>query len=613
MTDNPPLRQHEAILTDDDSGENDDGNDHRKKKADPDRRTSKLFPRKPAPKPVVNKIFESSSSSNVVENVLDQTYCSELEAIIRGNDQRSSSNLLNHTDDHKAYESQNKITGPADTVVGSFSDDELSSRLSEMRVKSFSKKPESKKSGLTDTVVGEFSDDSEEDEPKPGPSKKPVSRLADTIVQSSSDDNDEEFISRLPKPPVINKRQVPKPSLPDTIIGFSDTLSGLSICDREPIPEVEIEPESSEESEFDDDVITVLDSDDEDSVSEISDDDQPPLVSTMESFRNCSSINSSQKKSDSDTTVNKFFNNPPLISNPERFVTHSDIKRLKEAPAAAPEKKTSPSASLNRFKVRKAHEDKNADHESSFIAEDIVLPETDISELHQTLEDEEVSSEEEEEDTNVEPSELVRSDRTQVQTQQSTQNKTITQSTQSQSFVESFNISAKININVKISLRAGSSTSENSDTTESSCSSSDSQPSPPPRKKTPRAAPKPAEKTPKTTTPKASTTNKKVDSTRKERQAAAPGSGNKRISKNAESPAVALKLLTPQIEDVEDFRTPTKPDEPIVIDDDLQEILNSLYGETWKTPQLLRSCKSKTVRQDLRKSIHSNNFDNCKF
>ncbi|KAG5669340.1 hypothetical protein PVAND_017228 [Polypedilum vanderplanki] len=52
-------------------------------------------------------------------------------------------------------------------------------------------------------------------------------------------------------------------------------------------------------------------------------------------------------------------------------------------------------------------------------------------------------------------------------------------------------------------------------------------------------------------------------------------------------------------------QTPTQ----IELDDELQGLLTDLYGDGWKTPQLLNSCKSKTFRENLRKSLHSNNFE----
>lgn len=64
--------------------------------------------------------------------------------------------------------------------------------------------------------------------------------------------------------------------------------------------------------------------------------------------------------------------------------------------------------------------------------------------------------------------------------------------------------------------------------------------------------------------------------------------------------------MVPMLKDSEEPKTPQKD---IEIDEDLQQMLCQLYGDSWKTPQLLKSCKSKRVRESLRKSLHANNFD----
>lgn len=66
--------------------------------------------------------------------------------------------------------------------------------------------------------------------------------------------------------------------------------------------------------------------------------------------------------------------------------------------------------------------------------------------------------------------------------------------------------------------------------------------------------------------------------------------------------------MTPvKVTEDDEPKTP-KMIEPI-IDEGLEDLLNEIYGDTWKTPQLLKSCKSKRGRENLRKSIHANNFD----
>lgn len=65
-------------------------------------------------------------------------------------------------------------------------------------------------------------------------------------------------------------------------------------------------------------------------------------------------------------------------------------------------------------------------------------------------------------------------------------------------------------------------------------------------------------------------------------------------------------------EECEEFHTPVKQqgkDGDVVIDDEMENLLTTLYGNGWKTPTFLSSCKSKKFRENLRKSLHANNFE----
>jgi hypothetical protein len=67
-------------------------------------------------------------------------------------------------------------------------------------------------------------------------------------------------------------------------------------------------------------------------------------------------------------------------------------------------------------------------------------------------------------------------------------------------------------------------------------------------------------------------------------------------------------------EDLQVCHTPKNTEEAaVVLDEELQGLLTDLYGDGWKTPQLLKSCKSKRFRENLRKSLHGNNFESCEF
>ena len=627
LTDNPPIRNRVQIeyLTDDDSEEDLD-------------RTESLVLAPPEAKPANNKIFDSSLSSS-------NTFEPNATSSKRGPSSRSSNRNQIKTS-----------SGLADTVVGAFS--ELSSQLSLMSVKD--KLPISPKAGLRKTIIGRFSDLSEDIAPVPTPpravvKKNPTNQLADTIIQSSSDEEDPQpATSKKPVvPQVFIKQRNPKPSLPDTILGFSESMSGLSSAEPSAIEKIEEVKEmaSEEESEYDEDVITILDSDEEEE-EVMNNDDQLPIVDAIESFHNCSSIdNSEPKHTDSDTTVNKFFNNPPLITSPERFITHSVIRRHRETPykypvvEEEPKKATTVSESVNRLKI--VNDENESDQDKSFDYDNFVLPETDVSDLHQTFnrasqnddirERTDVETRHSSEQSNVnnqESVELLSSKRTDKETRASrqlTMSSNLTQSTLDQSTViEKINISANININLKISMRHSSGTSSSESSSSSSSSSDNSQP--PPRKNKPRNPPAnekqndktprretprketprketPRKETPRKETPKAGpSSNKKVASIRKEKQNSTPGSGRKSNLQDIPSPAVLLEIPANR----NDYRTPRKSDEFGILDDDLQAVLSSVYGDSWKTPQLLQSCKSKKVLQDLRKSIHANNFDSCK-
>lgn len=84
------------------------------------------------------------------------------------------------------------------------------------------------------------------------------------------------------------------------------------------------------------------------------------------------------------------------------------------------------------------------------------------------------------------------------------------------------------------------------------------------------------------------------------------------VSSHSKSQAGRMEMYAggrPALKEIEgdEPKTPQKV-EP-VIDEGLEDMLNEIYGESWKTPQLLKSCKSKRGRENLRKSIYENNFD----
>lgn len=474
-----------------------------------------------------NRILDSSSRSalNVPEDP-DQTYCS------------------------KAEKSRNETKKPSDrdTVIGAYSDEELSSRFSVMSMKSKVKQNSVRSSRIADTIAGAFSDLSDQEDTtnatrrsKRISSRRQVESLADTVMKPSSSEgsgeSDEEVPERIQKS--LKQINLAKRSVPDTVIGgLSDTFDEMSLSKASPdILEDHAVTEESVASEYDDEVISILDSSEEEF------NDEPPLK-TATSFINCSTAESSKKtSSNSDTTLNKFFNNPPSIDTPERVVTHSQIRRQQETP------KSRSSKSPDRFKKQ----DKS--NEDSLTIDEIVIPETDGS-----MEASEASIAHE---TSAAPqsSEVVPSQKTPTVKTFSTK-----QSIESRNGTPTVvNVSAKININLKISMQQDSDTSSStvSETTSSSCtsmsssssSSEDSQPAPPPTSTSKR------KENLKTSTPQ----NKPGTSTKAKAQISS--------LREAENPPSPPACATPTIV------------EPSMIDEVLQQELDQLYGDEWKTPE----------------------------
>lgn len=549
------------MLTDDETDSEDEG---RSQRPGPSRRETRLF----QPKPVLNRILESGSSSSLPGNADSN---SQQESVKRN----PSSQPVFSSSSKDPPESN---CNPSDTVIGSFSDEDLCSQLDEMKVKD---KIPRKNPPPKETVEGPFSDVSLSDRPV----TQVRNKLRDTVIFASSDESDYDDMPppSLRRPPP-KREQRKKESLPDTIIGFSESMSSLSLGkmpshiseEDEPAADVANESEGSEEAE----VITIPDSEEE---ALFKDCDQPPVLKSSDSFQNCSSIGSSKKTAESDSTMNRFFNNPPSIRSSQIVVTHSVIQRHKELPVEESEA----NHSRDRFNAEVVEDDE----------EEIVLNETDAS-LDKKSEASENDSEAENEPR-----------RTQTVAKVSSESQTLTQS----SVNENISLSARINISLKITMRdpetsSSSDADSSSSAYEPSSTSSESEDSQPQQRKNATTKRTPVSKaTPsKQETPRANTPKQNNHSGRKEKQGALQGSGAKPSNKFIENPL--LTVQTP-----EGFKTPVKSNDVPIIDEDLQAVLDSLYGETWKTPQLLRSCKSKTVRQDLRKSIFGNNFEACKF
>lgn len=520
-----------------------------------------------------NKILNSTTTS------VDKTFCSEVER------KKGSESIFGSEDVVKSQQSVLK-TLQAETKVGSFSSDEeqLSSKISELQIKSARKSTKSnKRSTLRETIVGQFSSDEDEEDVKVNNSLKLTQKniekilspkkdkMVETIVGSFDSDDDETFI----KPQIVPKIPPPKPDseLRETIhqpFEYSESFSSIrKSLKEELVEEIEIAAEKFSELEVDNredfieesdgselEVITVLDSEEEDTeISKFNDNDEPPRYDVKDSFENCSSLNdSSAVKPDSDNTLNRFFNNPPSLHS-DLAVTHSVINKYLEKPKnMTNEAKTSP----NRFNLKDLND----------IDEDIELDETIQSNDEQV--DATLSDENDGEEISYESPEK-ESQETQVTAYENRQS------------IEVGNFQLKINLNLEITM-GSSSEDEDDDNTESD------------------------EKSVKVNIPAGSPQVVITPKQSKTMENSLPSIVHE--PQNQRPPSTSKK--TPKII-VDEYQTPKKSDQPVpAIDEDLQKVLNELYGDAWKTPQLLKSCTKKKVREDLRKSIAANSFANCK-
>lgn len=551
-------------------------------------------------KPVLNRILENSSSNSQDDKT--KSWSDRPNAPSRSSPEPSV----------KSKQGGNNLR---ETVVGSFSDEEedICSKISGVHVSDESRRKQREKHSVRDTVIGSFSELSMGNfrpaSVVPDFRRQPQTVLRDTIVQSSSEDEAEEAHPRQAMPKTIAKAT--KQSLADTIIDPSESLAELSLQHHEQ-KEDENSDSSSELS-----VISVLDSEEESIMVE---NDQPPVLTSKDTFYNCSSptpsfeASSAQRTVDSNSTYSQFFNNPPMISDPALVVTHSEIRKQREAPKMWRRETFKSTDSLDRFKgdeeeaaLNKKKEDLDIPQtdDSSAADDDEVEDQTKHDNSDQGRQSKEKSSESEKKSSSEEEtaeSNVIPSQSTQLESQDTE--------------YEVVNISANIRIALKIHLSCSSSTD----------SSSSDEYSPPPKPKakkptkktTPREEAPPQDSPRKKQTPRREATpsfmvdsstpvvhkerrtrrsNKKAASGKKMNQAMAPGSGGKQ----------RLEVKQPE----NDFKTPSKAVEP-EIDEEAQSILDSLYGDAWKTPQLLKSCKSRKDSGDLRKTLHANKIDNRK-
>lgn len=222
----------------------------------------------------VNRILESSSSSPFIKsNDPDETYCSVLEKVKIVQQKPQFSSKKSH------YSSD--VRPSCATVAGEFSDDDLCSRMSKISVRpKKTKQFQKRKDRVCDTIVGSFTDSEGED-----PIEK--SKQLVTVLHSSDESDDGEPILFSLRP-VLKEKVIPGHPLPDTIIGFSESMSELSVHEKADSALSPVQDRQERSSSESCEVISVLDSEEEKGASEFN--HQPPRLVTNESYQNCSSL-----------------------------------------------------------------------------------------------------------------------------------------------------------------------------------------------------------------------------------------------------------------------------------------------------------------------------------
>lgn len=542
----------------------------------------------------------------------------------------------------------------ADTVSSSFSDQDLMfSRLSELRIRGQTiNEINELNPTIADTVVGSFTDGDlifseliKEQELVINVNKDRVSTVADTVLEAFTDEDliytnsfvREQDLSndKLDNEPGPSKNEEHnrKSKLGARVIENCNDTDDQSELDDDKSEASDDDTSSSEEE-----VISIIDSDEE--LDEFS--GEPPLHKESDSFVNCSSIPSST--STLPEIINTFFNNPPSVKSDEVAVSHTMIRDFRNIIPDVDENLNVAETSIEDRFVRKS----NVKDEDVIINESVEISETSDTDLQTNKHDTNDSSANEgtdhetsnENDESVQESEDPPSVESEIQIQSTQTDKKPK---------ETLRIKGRINleINFKIyhSRSSNSSYNDDDDPHSSNDSSSSSEPSPPRARKNDHntSARSSAKATPINKTVKTSATKTGVASNGKSGPANKPAvsSGKKLntpvntkksllkqtpISPKFVTPVPALKA--PQsatksstknptkkkinLLEESNFETPVK-DNDIEIDEGMEAMLNTLYGEEWKTPSLLQSCKSRKFQKAVRKSMALSNFGTCEY
>lgn len=240
----------------------------------------------------------------------------------------------------------------ANTVSSSFTDEDLMfSRISDLRIhgKTQNKKEKSTPS-IADTVVGSFTDEdlilselNMEKKIENNVNKDRLSTVADTVVGPFTDE-DLSFSQSFVREPNLEVKKIyneprqcvnaskqeqnMKQNLKARVIKTDNDTDDESLDQTaNNLVDDKNEATDNDESSSEEEVISILDSDEElDDFSA-----EPPLHKENDSFVNCSTI---QSKISSDTStlpesINTFFNNPPSVKSDEITVSHTMIRHFK--------------------------------------------------------------------------------------------------------------------------------------------------------------------------------------------------------------------------------------------------------------------------------------------
>lgn len=547
-------------------------------------------------------------------------------------------NRLNYPVHDKNTNSVSSKSVMVDTVVGSFTDEDLIfSRLSDLKIQDPTQNENDEYTPtVADTVVGSFTDDDllfselKKKNVIEYENKDRLSTLADTVVGPFTDEDliYSHLFESQNQSHVSNKKLNNEPGLSTNAskneqkkIQMPQARVMEILCDNKH------EANDSDCSSSEEEVISILDSDDEldDFSAEL------PQQKESGSFVNCSNITTkfSSKTSTLSDSVNTFFNNPPAIKSNEIAVSHTMIRDFRNNISDFDDSLDIVETSIEDRFVR------SAKYEDVIINESIDINETSDNDNN---DDTSINVETAFEKTNEKHE--INQDSKDLPRKQSEIQKKSTQTDKRHK--ETLKIKGRINLEIKFKFfqTSSSNSSYNDDDDDySDKSSTTSEPSP--RRNERNTSARSSAKTKPT---------KKIDHSPTKNPGSASFGKAGPSSVNKPTPASGEKINTPintkkslvkqssisttpvsrlpqkatktssenpaknklNLFEESTFATPVK-DNDIEIDEAMEALLNTLYGEEWKTPSLLQSCKSRKFQKSVRKSMALSNFGACKY